>query len=377
MPPRLRTSCDVCHSAKIKCVTTDTGCQRCDSFTEGLPCKFSPVLPRIYRSHRKRVEDAQTSRANPPTESSLLDDLYGPDNNTQAVPSQIIYPPAPVLASTLDQQDYGIGANAEENFFLWPYAPPSLMEKPQDLSVWLNNIEAASPSTSAPALTNGATPTDAVSSTSLLPHAHRSGATTGQNASHCPSATSSLERTCAGTPCDCFSRLLEAMRSMNTCTITYNPKLDVVLCTNRTAAKICLASLQCSHALGNFAHDTADSCLTIACGLLDRILVSYQAALENFCTDSDGEREKEGKEHGHDNDERMTAQTTTVELRFGSFTLERSEQILWAREVVAREAGSILRTLKGLEVRSRGIWTVLLPHLLERYETVIDQVSRS
>ncbi len=35
-----------------------------------------------------------------------------------------------------------------------------------------------------------------------------------------------------------------------------------------------------------------------------------------------GEREKEGKEREHDEDERMTAQTTTIKLRLGSFTLE-------------------------------------------------------
>lgn len=117
MPPKLRASCDVCHSAKIKCIKTDTGCQRCDSSAAELACKFSPVLPRIYRSHRNHVEDAQTSRSNQPTEPSLLDDFYGPKKITQAAPSQVIYPPAAARASTLDQQDYGIGANAEPDSF--------------------------------------------------------------------------------------------------------------------------------------------------------------------------------------------------------------------------------------------------------------------
>ena len=150
---------------------------------------------------------------------------------------------------------------------------------------------------------------------------------------------------------------------MNTHTTTQNSKLDVVLYVNRTAAKLCLTSLQCSHSFRIAAHDMTGSCSTIACGLLDRILVSYQAALEVFCANID--------------DERMTAQSTPVELRLGSFALERSEHVLWAREIVAREAGKIQVTLKGLEVQGRRIRTVLLAHLLDTCESVIDQVSGS
>ena len=159
---------------------------------------------------------------------------------------------------------------------------------------------------------------------------------------------------------------------MDTHTITKNPKLDVVLCANRIAAKICLTSLQCSHSIGTVAHDTASSCSSIACGLLDRILVSYQAALGIFI---DSERGNECNERENDENGRTTAQTTTVELRLGSFALERSEQVLWAREIVAREVGKIQVALKGLEVQGRGIWSVLLVHLLDRCARVVDEVS--
>ena len=167
------------------------------------------------------------------------------------------------------------------------------------------------------------------------------------------------------------------MQNMNIHTTTHSPKLDVVLCANRTAAKLCFTSLQCSHSFKTIAHDTASSCLTIACGLLDRILVSYQAALEIFCANLEDEKEKEGKEREQDEDERMTTKTTTVELKFGAFSLERSEQVLWAREIVAREAGKIQVTLKELEVKGQAVWSGLLAHLLDRCESVIDQVSGS
>ena len=377
MLPKLRASCDVCHLAKIKCIKTDTGCQRCDNSAGELSCKFSPALPRVYRSHRNRSGNAQTSRPNPPTQPSLVNNSHGPNYVTQAAPGQVISEPVTTPVSTLHQQDYNIGINAESNSFLWPYGLLDSINMPQNLNAWPSNIDTASPISSTPALTDAVTPTDADPSVSLSPTAHSSRASIEQTTSHGPSATSLSGRTCAGAPCDCFNRLLEAMQIMSTYTTTQSPKLDVVLCANRTAAKLCLVSLQCSNPSGTVAPDTASSCSTIACGLLDRILVSYKTALEIFCANLDSERAKNSEEREHDDEGRTAAQATIVEWRLGSFALERSEQILWAREVVARETGKIQVTLKGFEGQGRSFWSGLLAHLLDRCEVVVDQVSSS
>lgn len=377
MPPKLRASCDVCHSAKIKCIKTDTGCQRCDSSAGKLVCQFSPVLPRVYRNHRNRVEGAQCSQPSPPTEPSLLDDFYHLDDINQAAHGQGIYSPVTTPAFTLDMQDHGIGVNSESNSFLWPYTPMSSINMPHYPSAWPGNIDAASPTTSTLALTDAVTPADSGASISLLPTGHPSQASIEQNISQRPSAISRSESTCARTPCDCFSRLLEAMQNMSTYTTDPNPKLDAVLCANRTAAKLCLTSLQCSHSFRTVTPETASSYSTIACGLLDRMLVSYQTAFQIFCENTDGEGEKDGGEREHGEDGRRTAPATTVELRLGSFALERSEQILWAREIVAREAGKIQVTLKGLDGQGSGIRSSLLSHLLPRCEGVVNRVSCS
>lgn len=383
MLPRLRASCDVCRSAKVKCVKTDTGCRRCDSSAGELACKFSPVLPRIYHkkgSPRNRGGCSQTSQPVPPTQPSLLDGFYGSNGIGQAGLGQVGYLPAAAAGSTLDQQLYGIDVDAEPNSFFQQYAPPSSMEMPHNSNLWLSGIDARSPTSTTPGLTDAATPTDAASSTSLLSSTNRSQATPNHHVSHCPSASSSSGPIFTRTPCDCFSHLLKAMEDMNSYATTHNPKLDVVLCANRTAAKLCLTSLQCPQSSGTVAHDRSSSCSTIACGLLDRILISYQAALEDFCAQLDDEREEGGKEReddDDDDDERATTRTTSVEWRLGTFALEPSEQILWARKVVAREAGKIQETLERVEVQDRSVRSVLLAHSLERYKSVIDRISAS
>lgn len=192
-----------------------------------------------------------------------------------------------------------------------------------------------------------------------------------------------LEGVFARKPCNCFTHLLEAMRCVNAHTISRSPKLDVVLCANRTAAEHCLTSLQCSHPFNTVSHRGVSSCATIACGFLDRILASYQAAVEIFCAGLDGERQIGSEEHGderiggYENDEQvwMTVHATTVQLRIGSFALERSEQVLWARAIVAREAGKNQETLRGFEGEGQGARSILLTNLMERCRIVIGEVS--
>ena len=199
-----------------------------------------------------------------------------------------------------------------------------------------------------------------------------------EEANHHPSATSSPERNFAGKTCDCFDNLLQAMQSMKTHMITRNPKLDVVLCANRTAAKLCLRSLQCSPILRSAAHGTASSCVTIACGLLDQILASYEAALHDFCANLDGEVENGGDELENDKDGGVAAENTaTVELRLGSFALERSEQVLCASKIVAGEVGRIEEALKGFGNQGQGVQGALLANLSDRCKSVMDQISGS
>lgn len=372
MPPKLRASCDACHSAKIKCVATDTGCQRCDHSAGELACKYSPLMPRIYH---KKSNRAGKSRISQPESCT-----------TQAFLRHELYPAAAAPLSIFDQQLDDIGVNAEANSFFWQNPPQSLTRVPQDPNHWPSSIDATSTTTSTPLLTDAPTPATAISTFSTPPTGNQPQASDMQDVMHDPSADTSArspEGVFSRKPCNCFTHLLGAMRCMSAHTISRSPKLDVVLCANRTAAKHCLTSLQCPPPFNTVSHDGVSSCATIACGLLDRILASYQTAVEIFCAGLDGERHTGSEEHGDDrigedeNDEHewTTAHTTTVQLRIGSFALERSEQALWAREIVAREAGKIQETLKRFEVEGQGARSVLLTHLMERCKTVISEIS--
>lgn len=378
MPPKLRASCDTCHSAKIKCIKTDTGCQRCDNSAGDLACKYSPAVPRVYhkKSNPNRLEESQIPLPITSSESALLHDSYG----TQVAFNQDIYAAAAAPPSTFDEQIYGVGANAEPNSFFWQYLPQSSIGVPPCPNLWPSNIDSESTTTTTPVLTNAATPTTAGSTTSGSNKA---------NFGHYPLAppsASSQGMAFSRAPCECFAHLLEAMQHMNIHTTSRNPKLDAVLSANQTAVKHCLTSLQCSDSQ-TISHDYLNSCATIACGLLDRVLSSYQAALEVFCANLDSEGENRLGEHGEerigehenneDDEERMTARATTVQLRIGSFALERSDQVLWAREIVAREAGKVQETLKGFGSEGQGARSVLLNHLSERYKRVISEVSGS
>ena len=159
--------------------------------------------------------------------------------------------------------------------------------------------------------------------------------------------------------CLCFPRLLEAIQHVNTHANVCNPALDSVLCTNRAATKHCLASLQCAFgfaSLGNIC------CTAIACGLLDRILVLYRAALGSFCAGLDGDEKDDGE-------------PSPLRVRLGAFAIEKSEQMPCARDMVAREIGKLLEVLQSYANEEQTIRSVLIMHLIQRYTALKEDVT--
>ena len=383
MSAKFRTSCDTCHSAKIKCKKTDTGCQRCDNSVGGQICNFSPALPRIYRKkpNHRHLEGSQVSV---PETSTLVHDLY----DSQATLGQKLYIPEAASLSTYDQQIYGLGVNPEPNSFSWQYLPQSSIEVPQNPDLWSSNVDAASNTTALPVGLDATSPATIASTTSSMPVAYQPRAIDIQGSRHCPSAercVPSPEIECAKTPCSCFALLFEAMQCLSEHATTRSPKLDIVLSSNRTAAKHCLTALQCSYPFTASSYNGVSGCTIIACGLLDRILASYQTAMVTFCASLAGEESAGSEQQDHETmgeregDERqnLNLHTTTVQVRIGVFALERDEQILWAKEIVVKEAEKIQRTVKELADECEGVQSALLTHLMEKYKAVIVQVSAS
>ena len=159
------------------------------------------------------------------------------------------------------------------------------------------------------------------------------------------------------------------------------PKLDAVLDANRTAAQQCLTSLQCSRPFATAPQSGVSSCAIIACGLLDRILASYPAAIEAFCASFDGKGpedhgDKMSAERGHDDGERTSERTKSVQVRIGDFAPEGSEQVLLARRMVAVEAEKIYGVLKGFRSVAAGphVHSGMLAHLMKRCQEVVAEV---
>lgn len=349
----------------------------------GQTCNFSPALPRIYhkKPNRRHVGASQTSTSET---STLLHDRY----DSQATLGQELYLPEAASLSTYDQQLYSINVNPELNSLSWQYLPQSFLEVPQTPDLCSSSVDGTSTTMATPVVIDATSSATIASTTSSLPVAYESRASDIQGPEHhlsaerCPPST---EMVFANAPCSCFARLFEAMQCLSAHTTSRRPKLDVVLSSNRTAAKHCLTGLQCSHPFTTSSYDGVSGCTVIACGLLDRILASYSTAMVIFCASLAGEEstgleqqdhetigEREGEER-----ESLTVDTTTVQVRIGGFALERSEQILWAKKIVVKEAEKVQETVKGFADESQGVQSLLLTHLMERCKAVIVEVSAS
>ena len=394
MPPRLRTSCDACQTAKIKCLKTTTGCQHCDKSAGEVACIHSPVLPRIsYKknNHRNGVNCSQSWQSNLTSNPSLLRELEDDDCATQTVLSQISHPTTATPASTFDSQLYPSSFDAALSPCSWQQISESSLElshSPTAPYTWSSIVDGSESSTGTPALTNAATPATVASLSSIPAATKQSQASNTSNFTHYASSlhrvpaaedsTALLTETTASSPsppaCDCFAHLLKAMQRTNAHITAINPSLDSVLCANRIAAKDCFASLRCSYQFIPISHKSVSSCATIAYGLLDRIIASYLAALETFSLNLNEEGENALPD---DDDPQMDAQATTVQFRLGSFALEKSEQVIWAKTIVKKEVEKIQETLKRLETDSYGIHSLLLARSLKGCEMLVNEVSHS
>ena len=283
-------------------------------------------------------------------------------------------------ASTLDDQAYDIIGNGPNETY-WPFLPEdsNLSSDLPDcehlaLNLWGNDVP---PSTLA---SNASTPVSltAASVESSFPpvlsppmkQSEVSRERETYNLHHGKSSAQSRTRDHT-VSCVCFPRLLAAMQRVSTHANIGSPALDIVLCANRTASKQCFASLQCS---GGTASTMSISCISIACGLLDRILVSYQAALHNFC-DTLNARKEIDTNLTEEDEEGSAAEPDAIQLKLGAFAMEKSEQIRCARGIVAREIEKVLATLKNLTGDSQTIRKVLSAHLMEHCTMLINEMT--
>lgn len=113
----------------------------------------------------------------------------------------------------------------------------------------------------------------------------------------------------------------------------------------------------------------------MACGLLDHTLASYESALENFCAGLEaaiGKDEQSVVEDDENHDHTRIA-AGSLQVKLGIFTVERSDQMRWAREIVAREILKVLEAVKDCVWVEHDIRNDLLAYLSKRCSDLIDE----
>ena len=387
MTTKLRASCDPCHFAKIKCKKSDQGCQRCASL--GQQCFYSPALPRACYKKRSRELDSTISQPTVPSAggpSILVGRTGSTDPSTRLSLSKSTNnagTPREALTSTsstnINTHAHDGAASGPSDFY-WPFAPEESA---------LGNY-ACEPVPLAPdpwgfpgnpsSLTGVITPNslaNIVSSRSSLhspPLSTTRQTKTSNELDTChphSSASWSLQSPSTLDPCNCFLGLLTATQSISGQASLSNAALDSVLCANRATTKHCIASLKCTYSI-----DSTDniSCTAISCGLLDRVLASYHAALNSFCASLERE-ELDTQDQNEDDSEDRTARAGDVRVRLGAFAVENSEQVLCARRIVTGEIEKLRAAVEGCPNNGGNIRSVLIEHVIKRCTSVINTIA--
>ena len=182
-------------------------------------------------------------------------------------------------------------------------------------------------------------------------------------------AVSDSQTTANYQSCKCFAGLLTAMQQISEHANTSDPPLDRVLCANRAATKHCIATLHCTYG----ASTNNVSCTAVACGLVGHVLASYQAALDSFCADL--ERDRMENQGADEEDEGGTVPSGGLQVRLGAFAVEKGEQVLCTREIVAREIEKLRLALEGCTKEGENTRSVLLAHLIQRCANLVDEIT--
>ena len=387
MATKLRASCDGCHFAKIKCIKTEQGCQRCCA--SGEQCSYSPAQPRVY--HKKRIRKSSS------TVSILVDEYDGKhptsansaSHVTSSSVTQSLSPKALNASESVETlngdasvksilQDFNLTSNGPSDLY-WPYVSEGSLVGNLESAPDLRAIDLWGHAGTPPGLTNIMTPSSPVNTTSsgastqhlkdFAPKRSRRGEGPGVPNPETPTILD-FQTTANYQSCKCFVGLLTAMQRISEHANTSDPALDSVLCGNRAAAKHCIGSLHCAY--GSASTDNV-SCTSVACGLLEHILSSYQAALDSFCADL--ERDKVEDQGGVAEEDEDKIVPSGLQVRLGAFAVGKGEQVLCAKEIVAREIEKLRFAVEGCIKEGENIRSVLLAHLIQRCAKLVDEIT--
>lgn len=375
MSSKLRTSCDGCHKAKVKCTAGAVACLRCTMMKK--ECRYSPALPRVFQKKRVMSSTGSESISSPVVSPSVNHELLRRSTSSQNQSLEpflddnleFIYPNS-LHANSTDMQwnsweahknstnQVSLSGSHSSTFGDTVFSPvpshlsaasvPSSNNQSPDYNHVPSNSSVDLDSPQPNPKTRCSSWVGSLRDPSNHPVSYVNHARTEQNQQE---RQQDHEQRCT-----CLSKLLLAIQG-----VYKNPTIaiDVALKVNREAVACCWSVIQCSctSKLG---------LVIISCGLLELVLNSYQSALETSCGGAE---------------EHLTSSTPRsrpVEVTLGGYGIEKEDQEFFLKELIIRGVRKIDSSLlpafrPALGLEAQNLNEALVVHLSLKSKAIIGE----
>ncbi|KAL8723398.1 MAG: hypothetical protein Q9225_000314 [Loekoesia sp. 1 TL-2023] len=407
---KLRSSCDNCHTAKVKCASTGSqSCARC--LSHNVPCSYSPSL-RIAKSNSSKQSNASSStfaRSRQPSTSVDGESVSGQSTPSHARP---IHTESVNYAGPAFPDDFGLGNASMQGFDLEQIASNFMPTVPASLS----SITAVnSPSEHLAPLLGDQHHSHSSSLSDISYHEgpffwstggmdrygdkQVSGLSTLQNQlfiNEQPTMGEKVPFTAedaipekgegnarsgdwglqAGDACDCHVQLLQALgvpprviRAAHTNGDTAVANFDVLLAANKRSIGRCATMLGCKECFGG------STSFLLIFTLLSQILALYRSACVSYLV--------QPVTAPGDDFRKSSIVPGPLRLKFGAYELDQADENLLKKELMLielRKVESLLSRLKNLvgEIDDRAecsAYEALLAHLTRHLQQIVTIIQ--
>ena len=425
---KLRTSCDNCLVAKVRCTKAKDGCARCVEY--GAICSYSPSLrgarPRVLGkqkpltdstskdsgtiNHRyasdlssdhqqpkgaPRMHWQQGSRGNI-TEQRREDNFGDPFSLERRSSNEFLdFTEALTFDPMQVEEMNGQMQNSSEVDIWRPTTADQTIsranpQRDQTMALGLDRISESPESSSAG---------DIFSSIQTATTTARS-----KRSSTGPSEKDSLtidflrRPTCALNPCDCFTDILEALCALHRYCKAPGTPLDVALQANKEAVERCRTMLGCPCAREN-------SCVMLLCVIIGRILLLYRLASKGYFVVPTFSQNGSGMQGGMQSRDFARSQTSftsppapgmsenhsrqhcfhasPIRLTLGSYKLDPQDERMINKNIImiqVRKVQSLIKCLAGVMLAtqdnaSASAYKALQEDLMKDVDSTVEAIS--
>lgn len=422
---KLRTSCDNCLVAKVRCTKAKDGCARCVEY--GAVCSYSPSLrgarPRMLAKQKNLIDtaskdsvamdrrctpdlssDQQQLKGEPrmqwhQTNRSNLADQRREENFGDAFLMErrssnefldftdaLTFDPMQVeemTDRTQDSNEIDIWQSAATNDRPLSRANP---QRDQGISLSLDGI------TESPESSAGDVFSSIQTSTTTATSSKRSSAGPSERDSL---STDLLRRpTCTLNPCDCFTDILEALCALHRYCKAPGTPLDVALQANKEAVERCRTMLGCPCAREN-------SCVMLLSVIIGRILLLYRLASKGYFVSPSASQDGSGmqaREFARPQPSFASSQAlgmlenrnrqhcfhaSSIRLTLGSYKLDPQDERMINKNIImiqVRKVQGLIRCLVGVMLATQddafaSAYKALQDNLIKDVDSTVESIS--